>query len=86
MTITTVVDDKWRQEFARENKELEDCQRERNYNRYFRHYDTRPLMIRAEEALAWGVPDSESIGLSHEEWDKLTRELVQEIKRLKHVR
>lgn len=89
MPMTSTVDDSFRQAVREENKQEHSRQTRINasaFNRYMEQADARPLLDRAREAAAWGVPDQESTGMSQVKLTALISELVQEIERLKRVR
>lgn len=46
-------------------------------------YTKRDIVDRLHEASAWGVPDNESMGLSHSEFASLCGEAAREIQRLR---
>ena len=79
----TSVDKAWKAELRREDS-LRD--KYRPQPRYEPPRDTRPLDVRVSEAIAWGVPDRESVGCTPEQFTSLLAELQRENEALKSRR
>lgn len=87
MAMTTKPDAAWLAEWRKEYNESElDKRRQINASMLAQPRDRRPLRERAEEAIAWGVPDSESTGFTHAELTRIISELLAENKRLRNGR
>jgi len=83
--VITKPDDKWLAELRKEYNEDELSRRRRLNDAFWRRpKDTRPLLVRANEAVSWGIPDNESTGFTHAELVRIISELLAENERLRN--
>lgn len=90
MKYTTEIDDEWkkelRKEYALEERRDRIIQERRFVSEQEAYRLSRPLHERAREAIAWGVADHETTGITQTEAVKLISELLKENERLRNGR